>query len=143
MTATSTLSPAFAGTDSLATAPRPLWRAGVVSGLVGGAATCVVAAVAHTAGVPMAVAGERIPLMGFAQFTVVGALLGLALAKIISRRATHPRRAFVIATVGLVTLSIVPDVIVDATTATKAVLALTHLVAASIIVPAFAVRLNP
>jgi hypothetical protein len=39
-------------------------------------------------------------------------------------------------------LSFVPDVIVDATTATKLVLITTHLVAAAIVVPAIARRLR-
>jgi hypothetical protein len=43
-------------------------------------------------------------------------------------------------TVALTALSIVPDVIADATVGTKFVLALTHVVAAAIIVPALACR---
>ncbi len=41
----------------------------------------------------------------------------------------------------LTVLSLVPDVIVDAAPATKALLMLTHLVAAAIVVPAVARRL--
>lgn len=41
----------------------------------------------------------------------------------------------------LTALSIVPEVVVDATAGTKLVLALTHLVAAVIVIPALANRL--
>jgi Family of unknown function (DUF6069) len=60
---------------------------------------------------------------------------------VLSRTARHPRRAFVRTTVVLTVLSFVPDVIVDAAPATKALLMLTHLVAAAIVIPAVARRL--
>jgi hypothetical protein len=119
---------------------RPVWRVGVLSGLVAAAATCLVVAIARAGDVAVAVQGERIPLLGFAQFTMVGALLGIGLAKLSARRAAHPRQMFVRVTVALTALSIVPDVVVDATVGTKSVLALTHVVAAAIIVPAIASR---
>ena len=50
------------------------------------------------------------------------------------------RNTFLRVTVALTALSIVPDVIADATVGTKLVLALTHVVAAGIIVPAIASR---
>jgi hypothetical protein len=90
--------------------------------------------------VAVAVGGERIPILGFAQLTLIGALLGIGLAKLTTRRASRPRHMFVRVTVALTALSIVPDVIADATVGTKFVLALTHVVAAAIIVPALACR---
>jgi Family of unknown function (DUF6069) len=115
-----------------------LWKAGVVSGLVSAVATTVTAAVARAADVPLAVKGEAIPIAGFAQLTFVGAMLGLVLAKVLSRRAANPRRTFIRTTV---LFSIVPDFLAEATTASRVVLAATHLIAAVIIVPSIASRL--
>ena len=117
----------------------PVLRAGLASGAVAAVATTVVAAVAVAADVPVAVGGEEIPLLGFAQLTLVGALLGVAIARLCGR-ARHPRRAFVVTTGVLTALSLVPDVTADATTATQAVLILTHLVAAAIVIPVLAAR---
>jgi hypothetical protein len=44
--------------------------------------------------------------------------------------------------VALTALSLVPDVLADADTSTKAVLMVTHLVAAAIVIPAVARRLR-
>ena len=126
--------------DNSVAARRPLWRAGVVSGLAAAAATCLVVVAARAGGVAVAVQGERIPILGFAQLTMVGALLGIGVAKVFSRHASRPRHTFARMTVALTALSIVPDVIADATVGTKFVLALTHVVAAAIIVPAIASR---
>jgi hypothetical protein len=123
------------------TTVRTLWKAGVVSGLVASVATTFTAAVARAADVPLAVKGEAIPIAGFAQLTFVGAMLGLVLAKVLNRRASNPRRTFLRTTVVLTALSIVPDFLADATTASRVVLAVTHLIGAAIIVPAIASRL--
>jgi hypothetical protein len=123
-------------------ATSPLWRVGVVSGVVAAAATTAIAAAADASGHAIAVGGERIPLLGFAQLTIVGALLGLALAAVLSRRSARPRRTFLVATVVLSAASLVPDAVADATAGSKLLLMATHLVAAAIIVPALARRLT-
>jgi peptidoglycan/LPS O-acetylase OafA/YrhL len=74
--------------------------------------------------------------------TAVFSLIGVVLAAVLSRTARRPRSTFVRTTVVLTVLSLVPDVIVDAAPATKALLMLTHLVAAAIVVPAVARRLD-
>ena len=140
--ATSTTATASAPDATQVSTRRPVWRAGVVAGLIAAAATCLVVAVARAGDVGVAVQGERIPLLGFAQATFVGAFLGIGLAKLTARRASRPRRLFVRMTVALTALSVVPDVLVDASVGTKLVLALTHLVAAAIIVPAIASRVS-
>jgi uncharacterized membrane protein len=127
-------------TTDHSTTRRPLWRPGVVAGLVAAAATCTVVAIARRAGVDVDVQG-KIPLIAFAQFSVAGALLGIGLAKLTTWRATNPTRTFTRITVALTALSLVPDVVVDATIGTKLILALTHLVAASIIIPTLRTRL--
>lgn len=59
----------------------PLWRTGALAGIVAAAATTVVAAIALAADVPLEVGGEEIPLAGFAQATLIGAAIGIVLAK--------------------------------------------------------------
>jgi hypothetical protein len=81
-------------------------------------------------------------LLGFAQLTLIGAVIGTVLAFALAKWAARPRRTFVVTTVTLTALSLVPDVTVDASTASKLVLMLTHLVAAAIVVPALAKHLD-
>ncbi|MGC4768217.1 DUF6069 family protein [Micromonospora sp. DT44] len=118
-----------------------LVRTGVVATVAASAATMIVAAVGHAAGVGLDVSGAPIPVAGFGVLTAVFSLIGVVLAALLSRFARRPRRAFVRTTVALTVLSVVPDVIADADTATKALLMLTHLVAAAIVIPALARRL--
>ncbi len=120
---------------------RSLWVAGLVSGAVAAVATTVVAAVARAADVPLAIDGEQIPLFGFAQLTLMGAVIGTVMAVSFNKWARRPHRTFVVTTVALTALSLVPDVMADATTGSKLVLMLTHVVAAAIVVPTLAKRL--
>jgi hypothetical protein len=124
-----------------ATSRLPLLRAGVVSGAVAAVATTVLAVAARAVDIPLTVGGEAIHLLGFAQLTLVGALLGVAIARACARWARRPRHAFLVTTVALTTLSLVPDVLADASAGSRVVLALTHVVAAAIVVPALAKRL--
>ncbi|MEV4709645.1 DUF6069 family protein [Actinoplanes sp. NPDC049316] len=114
---------------------------GAVAIAAASAATMAVAAGGHAAGISLNVGGAPIPIAGFGTLTAIFSLVGLVLAAVLSRTARHPRRAFVRTTVALTVLSLVPDVIVDAAPATKALLMLTHLVAAAIVIPAVARRL--
>jgi hypothetical protein len=114
---------------------------GLVSGAIAAVATSAAALLAHAAGEDVAVGGEQIPVVGFAQFVMVGALIGIALARLFSRRAHRPQSNFVRTAVALTAVSIVPDLVVDASSGTKLVLALTHVIAAAIIVPTLAARL--
>jgi hypothetical protein len=115
---------------------------GVVAAAAASAATMIVAAAGHAAGISLDVSGAPIPVLGFGTLTAVFSLVGLVLAAVLSRTVRHPRRAFVRTTVVLTVLSLVPDVIADAGPATKALLMLTHLVAAAIVIPAVARRLS-
>ena len=119
---------------------RPLWRAGIVSGVVAAAATTFVAAAAEAGGVSFEIDGEAIPLLGFAQLTLVGAVLGVAIARL-CRRARRPRSTFVRTAVALTAFSIVPDLTMRFDTASRIALVITHVVAAGIIVPVLARRL--
>jgi hypothetical protein len=73
---------------------------------------------------------------------VIFSVLGLLIAVGLRRFARNPRTTWIRTTVALTALSLVPDAIADADTATKAVLMLTHLVAAAVVVPAVARRLR-
>ena len=136
MTATST-----AAAPTVARNTRSLVGAGVAAAAIASVATSAVAAAGSAAGVSLDVSGAPIPVTGFATLTAIFSLVGLVLALVLARFAARPRTAFVRTTVALTILSLVPDVIADATPATKMLLMLTHLVAAAIVIPAIARRL--
>ncbi len=128
--------------SSTTTTARSLWAAGSLAALVAAGATTTIAAAGHAAGVSLDIDDQPIPLLGFAQLTAVFALIGVGIAHLLARRAASPRSTFVKVTVGLTVLSLVPDVVVNAATETKALLMLTHLVAAAIVIPVVARRLS-
>jgi hypothetical protein len=115
---------------------------GVTAAAVASAATMTLAAVGHAAGISLDMAGAPIPVTGFGLLTAVFSLVGVVLAVALSYKARNPRRTFVRTTMVLTALSLVPDAIADAGPATKALLMLTHLVAASIVIPVVARRLS-
>jgi peptidoglycan/LPS O-acetylase OafA/YrhL len=139
MTATTTFAAPTAKPQS---ATKPVLRTGVAAGAVASVATFATAAVAQATDVSLKVSGEAIPLVGFAQLTFVAAIVGTILAVVLSRRASRPQHTFIVTTLALTALSIVPDVLADAQSATRFTLALTHLVAAAIVIPALASRLS-
>jgi lysylphosphatidylglycerol synthetase-like protein (DUF2156 family) len=130
-------------TNDSRAATRPagsVWRTTVVSGLAAAAATAVVAAAAHGAGIPLEIDGREVPPLGFAQMTLVGAVIGGVLLAALNRTSRSAGRRFVQASVGLTALSCVPSIVIPPDAATKIALVATHLVAAAIIVPALARR---
>jgi hypothetical protein len=125
------------------TAPaRPLITGGLTATAVAAAATATIAAAGEFAGISLLVGGAPIPVSGFAVLTVIGSVVGLVLALVLARSARRPRTAFVRTTIALTALSLVPDVLADASVATKVLLMLTHVVAAAIVIPAIARRLS-
>ena len=137
---TATLAPTT--TSSTTTSSnRPVWRQGLAAGAVASVATTAVVVAARALDVPVDIAGEAIPVLGFAQMTLLCTGIGILLARVIGRRANRPQALFVKVTVALTALSFLPDVTADAGTATKVTLILTHLVAAAIVIPALARRL--
>jgi hypothetical protein len=128
-------------TERSAASSRQLRRSGAVAGAAAAVATVGVAAAANAAGVPIEIGGEAIPLAGFAQLTMFATVIGVVMASVMSRRADRPRHTFVSTTLALTALSFVPDVLADAQTATKLTLVLTHIVAATIVIPALSSRL--
>ncbi|SDM72376.1 DUF6069 family protein [Nonomuraea jiangxiensis] len=125
------------------TAPaKPLIIGGLTAAMVAGAATAAVATAGEFAGISLVVGGAPIPASGFAMLTVIFSVAGLVLAVGLARWARRPRTTFVRATLALTALSLVPDALVGASVATKVLLMVTHVVAASIVIPAIARRLS-
>ena len=121
---------------------RPsLWKTGLKAGLLAAVATTAIALVAGAAGVSFEVEGEAIPIAGYAQMTLIGAVLGVLLAKALRRWAKHPQSTFVRTTVALTALSVVPDLTMGFDAASAATLIVAHVVAATIIIPRLAARL--
>jgi hypothetical protein len=114
---------------------------GVLAAAIACGATMAVAAVGSAAGVSLDMAGEPVPVAGFATLTAFFSMVGLVIAVVMARKARRPRLTFVRTTVVLTALSLVPDLLADSAPGTKALLMLTHLVAAAIVVPAIARRL--
>lgn len=139
MSATLTTAPAA---TTAAPSVRSLLTGGAVATVLAATATAVVAAAGQAVGVGLAVSGTPIPPSGFATMTVIFSVVGLLIALVLRRFAAHPRTAWIRTTVALTVLSLVPDVLADADTSTKALLMLTHLVAAAIVIPAVARRLR-
>lgn len=140
MSATYTTAPA--ATTTAAPSAGSLLRGGAVATVVAAAATAVVAAAGQAAGISLAVSGAPIPPSGFAVLTGIFSVVGLLIAVALRRFAGSPRTAWIRTTVALTVLSFVPDVLADAATSTKALLMVTHVVAAAIVIPAVARRLS-
>jgi hypothetical protein len=128
-------------------APK-LFRAGAIAGVVAAVATTVGATAAKAMGVPMmaapqtAAAGEPLPVELFAVSTLANTVVGVLLALAAVRWVRRPAVTFVVVTVVLTLISFAGPVTTGhATTATRLVLALTHVVAAAIVIPALARRL--
>jgi hypothetical protein len=125
------------------TAPaKSLITGGLTAVALATAATTTIAAVGGFAGIDVVVGGAPVPLSGFAGLTIVCSVAGLLLALVLTRAAHRPRTAFVRTTLVLTALSLAPDLLADASTATKLLLMSAHLVAAAIVIPAIARRLS-
>jgi len=134
--------------DDAAAAGRPgpraiVWPAGVAAVAAAAVTTTVMAVVGRALGVPIAMDGEPIALPAFATFTVLAGAAGIVLAVVLARRARRPRRTFTVTTVVLTALSLVPDLLIQASTGSRIVLMLAHLAAAAIIVPTLRRQLPP
>ena len=109
---------------------RRLVQIGALAGTIAAVCTTVVAAIASAADVSLEINAKAIPIPAFAWWTVIGAALGVVLARLLRER----RRFVVVATVA-VGLSLIPAIAAPDDTATKAVLVANHLLAAGIIIP--------
>jgi amino acid transporter len=138
----STITTAQQTTRSTRTAAsKPVWLHGLAATVVASAVVTVIAMAASAAGVSFETASGTIPLAGYAQLTALFSLIGVAMAAVMARVARHPRRTFVVTTVVLTVLSLVPDVTFGFDAASAVVLMLLHVVAAAIVIPVLARRL--
>ncbi|MFI5952211.1 DUF6069 family protein [Cryptosporangium sp. NPDC051539] len=128
-------------TPATSTSARFVLVTGLLATAAASVATASVAAAGSAAGISLDVSGAPIPVPGFATLTAIFSLVGVVMAVVMGRFARRPRRVFVRTTLVLTALSLVPDALADAAPATKALLMLTHLVAAAIVIPAIARRL--
>ncbi|MEZ5409004.1 MAG: DUF6069 family protein [Acidimicrobiales bacterium] len=120
--------------EPLAASTQPgtgrLVRVGALWGGAAAAATTAAAALAEAGGVSLEVDAQAIPIAAFAWWTIIGAALGVGLARLLRRR-----RAFVAVTAVATALSLVPAIAAPDDTATRVVLVAIHLLAAALIIP--------
>lgn len=128
---------------------KPIVVVGAVAGGVAAVVTMATAAIAKAAGVPLIVGpqtaktGDVIPITGFAAGTLMCTAVGIALACLFAWRAKRPARTFAIVAVVLTFVSFLfPITTGHATFATRAVLELTHVIAAAIVIPALVLRME-
>ena len=143
LTATSSPDTDIEHTSSWLTSTLP--RATATVGVSAAVATTALAAILRAAGVPLAVHG-KIPLAGFAQMTLIGAVIGGVLLTVLISRSTVPCQRFVRIAIWLTALSCAVPLACADTTASKFALVGLHLVAAAIMVPVlarYADRPNP
>jgi hypothetical protein len=114
----------------------------------GAAVTALVAALARAADVPLEVASsstaapEVIPVAGFAMLVLAAGIVGTLMALAADRWAKRPARTFVAAATVLTVVSFATPVMAqNATSATRVVLELCHVVAAAVVIPPIAYRL--
>jgi hypothetical protein len=139
---TTTATPATTVTRA-GTGRVPLLRAGAAAGATAAVVSTLVASGAHAAGVSFADrTGESIPMFAFAQLTFICALLGVAVAATVRRRASRPGPTFSRVAWTLAVLSCVAPTLIGLEAAAVAVLVVDHLVAASIVIPWIASRLR-
>lgn len=131
-------------------ARRPLWQVGLVAALVAAVFSVALYAAARAVGVPMELTEifedrfARMPVMNMAWAALLdGGVGGTVLAVVCRRWASRPRSYFVILTMLGLLASLVLPIASDASTATKVVLSISHLLVAGIIVPALASALPP
>jgi hypothetical protein len=131
------------------TSARPVWMVSALAGLTAAAATEAYGLAARAAGIPMeagnagASAAEPITVGMFAMGTLICAFWGTVLAVVFARFARRPARAYLRVTVALAAVSLAFPLSAGATaTSTKLMLAVAHVLAAAIVIPAVARRLT-
>lgn len=119
---------------------RRLAGAGIVATLAAMVSTTLAAAVARAVGVDFQVAGadESIPLSGITVVTGFFSVVGIVIAAALLRWSSRPTQRFVLVTVMLTAISLVPPLLAAADAATTATLMALHLVAAAVMIPSLA-----
>ena len=127
---------------------RPLWQVGLAAALMSAVASVIVYLAARAAGVPMELTEvfedefARMPVMNMALGALLeGGVAGTVLAIACRRWTPRPRSYFVALTMTGLIASFALPIASDASTATKVVLSISHVIVAVIIVPALALTL--
>lgn len=134
-------------TTARRTGVRRMWAVGAAAGVVSSLLVIAFVATAEATDVPMEVAEnstkqpEKIPLLGYATVTLASTVLGLLIATALARWAPRPRLTFVIVALVLTAVSFAFPATTTATTATKVILEITHVIPAALIIPAIAAHL--
>ncbi|MEJ2887220.1 DUF6069 family protein [Actinomycetospora aeridis] len=122
-----------------ASVPRPRRRAlGIVAALV---VTLAVWLVGHLAGADYWISDSqgtvRIDALVTTQVTVVLGLAGWGVLALLERLSRHGTTAWTVLATLVVVASLVPILLVDATTATRVALTAVHLAVGAVLIPAF------
>lgn len=125
------------GVQSTQPSTRRFVQIGALAGAIAAVCTTGVAAIASAIGVSLEVNAEAIPIPAFALWTIIGATLGVVLARLL-----RERRRFVVVTAIATCLSLIPPIAAPDDTATKVVLVGAHLLAAAIIIPTLSQQLT-
>ncbi|MFE6646515.1 DUF6069 family protein [Nocardioides sp. NPDC057772] len=124
--------------------PAPVWPRGLVATAIAAITTTLMAVVAKAAGIDFGSSLGDVPLSAFPMLTIYCSLIGIIIAEVMIRVAKLPRSTFQISMIVLTGLSLVPDVlpIFEFDLTFVGFLCLTHVVAAAIVVPMVAVRME-
>lgn len=127
----------------------PVWLVAVAATVTGAVVTEVFGLIARAIDIPVEAASpgnstpEEIPISGFATSVLFSSVFGIVLAVALARWAKRPARTFVVTTVVLTALSFIsPIAYANSDTASEVTLVLAHVVAAAVIIPLVAYRLN-
>lgn len=115
-----------------------LVRRGALAGVAASVAITAVAAIARAADVSLEVDATTIPVAAFAWWTLVGAALGVLMARLL-----RVRRQFLVVAVVATGLSLIPAIALADDVATRAVLVAVHLLAAAVVIPSLTRGLTP
>lgn len=120
-----------------------VWKTVAAATPAAAVATEAVVALARGAGIDVAIQGKDLKPGGCTVMVLLCMVAGALVLAAIRRSAKNPRRTWIRATVALTALSFVPDLTVpDTSTSSRIVLLTAHVVAAAIVIPAVARRLN-
>lgn len=124
--------------------PAPVWPRGLAATAIAAVATTLMAVAAKAAGVDFGSSLGEVPIAAFPMLTVYCSLIGIIIAEVTIRVAKLPRSTFQITAIVLTGLSLIPDVLplFEFDLAFVGVLCLTHVVAAAIVVPMIAARME-
>lgn len=139
---TTTTSRVTTAAPSSAARRTSVWKHGVAAAVIASVLTPVLASIASAAGVSFAdKSGSSIPILAFAQLTLVFSLIGVGVAAVMARKARRPQTTFVRTAVALVALSYVPDLTFGFDAVSAATLITLHTMVAAIMIPTLASRL--